>query len=144
MLRPLLISAFAILAGLLLITLVAEGVEVVIVTLATDKPLSELANNPSDYFAIRNRPVILALKLVYNTMAAFAGGYICALVARNKLLVHGIILASIQTIGFIYGMTMSEFADTTPMWLWLTLIFLTIGAIMAATYIRNQRYKQTS
>jgi hypothetical protein len=139
MAKRLLISALAILAGLFLITLLTEGIEMLVVVMSSDKPLSELTQDPAEYFAVRNQPANIALKLVYNTIAAFIGGYVCAGIGRWRPFTHTLVLAGIQTLGFVYGMTFSEYANTSPVWLWLTLMILTVVAILSAGYLRKKR-----
>lgn len=107
--------------------------------MSTDKPLGELTQNPAEYFAIRNQPFNLGFKILYNTISAFIGGYICAIIGKSQPLFHSIALAVIQTLGFVYGMTLSEYAESSPSWLWITLTILTIGAILGAGFLRRQR-----
>lgn len=116
-----------VLAGLFLITLIAEGIEFALVTALH----GSVTTDPAVYFAIRNRPAVLAFKLVYNTVAAFAGGYACAWIAGRMRKLHGVLLAVVQTAGFIYGMSVSEYASTTPLWMWIALILVTIFGILA-------------
>lgn len=139
MVRTIFFSVLAIIAGLFLITLVSEGVEVFVVMISSGRPLSELTQDTADYFAVRNQPAIVILKLIYNTLAAFLGGYACASIARSRPFAHVVGLAAIQTVGFVYGMTLSEFADTTPRWLWLSLTLLSALAILSAGYLRMRR-----
>jgi len=139
MVKQIIFSCLAVLAGLFLITVLSEGVEVLVVKISSGKSLSELTQNQAEYFAVRNQPAIIALKLVYNTVAAFIGGYVCAVIAPGKSLTPTLVLAAIQTLGFVYGMTLSEYADTTPLRLWLALTILTIIAIMGAGHLRNRR-----
>lgn len=139
MVKNLIFLLFAVLAGLTLITLISEGVEILVVTTMSGKSLSELAQDQTGYFAIRNAPSIVALKLVYNTFAAFIGGYVCAVIARSRILLSVYILAGIQTLGFVYGMTLSEYADTTALWLWLSLMILSVGSIIGSGYFRTMR-----
>lgn len=136
--KHILFSILTILAGLIVITLITESLEMLVVSLSSGKSLAELSQNQADYFAIRNQPLNIAMKLVYNTGAAFLGGWVCTLIAKQNPIRHALILSSIQTVGFIYGMTLSEYSDTTPIWLWLTLIIVTIIGIMSAGYMKQK------
>ncbi len=135
-------SVLGILTGLLLVTLISESVEIMIVKTLSGKSLTELTQNQDEYFAIRNEPTIVALKLVYNTTAAFIGGYACAVVVRGRVLLPVLILAGIQALGFVYGMTLSPYASTTALWLWLTLTVLSVGAIIGAGRLHTWRVEK--
>ncbi len=139
MAKKILFSVLAIIAGLVVITLITELAEILMVSLSSGKSLSEVTKNPKEYFEVRNQPVNIVLKIIYNTAAAFAGGLVCVLIARYNKLKHAMILAAIQIAGFIYGMTISEYANTTPVWLWLVLIAVTTIGIMAAGYIKHKK-----
>ena len=128
-------SILGILVGLIILSLVAEGIEFLIVTalhgsITTDQGL---------YFAIRNRMGVLIAKLVYNSGAAFLAGYVAALIAGRAETVHGTVLAVIQLALFIWGMAFSEFAGTTPAWAWLALVPLMGLAIYVGAVVAGRR-----
>lgn len=123
------------LAGLFLITLIAESIEFGLVAAIN----GGIITDQNVYFAIRNRPPVLACKLVYNTVAAIAGGFVCAWVAGRMPMFHASLLAAIQTAGFIYGMAFSEFASTTPQWMWIALTFITIAGILFGARLQANR-----
>jgi len=139
MAKKVFISILAVVVGLAIITLLTEIIEMLVISVSSEKSLTELASNQSEYFAIRNQPLNIGLKLFYNTLAAFVGGYICALIAKKQSMKHCIALAFIQTAGFIYGMTLSEYADTTPLWLWFSLLILTVAGILLGGNFRSKR-----
>jgi hypothetical protein len=91
------------------------------------------------YFQIRNRPAVLMAKLVYNTGAAFLAGCATAWIAGRAALLHAAILATVQLAAFVWGMVFSEFAGTTPVWAWLTLIPLMTGGILLGAQFQNRR-----
>jgi len=124
-----------VLAGLVLISMIAEGIEFVLVTALH----GSVTMDPDTYFAIRNRPGVLAFKLVYNSVAALAGGFVCAWIAGRMEMLHGLLLAAVQTAGFIYGMTASPFAHTTPLWMWIVLTVLTAAAVFFGAHIRVRK-----
>ena len=87
-------TSIAIVVGMLLISALVEGLEFSLVAAINEGPTTE----PEAYYAIRNRIWFLALKLVYNTAAAVAGGFVVALIAGYSQLRHGVALAVIQTL----------------------------------------------
>lgn len=141
MLKKISYSALSIISGLVLITLITEGIEILTINLFSEKSLSELMNSPDEYFEARNQPLVIVLKILYNTIAAFIGGYVCSLIARMKPLLHNFILAVMQIAGFIYGMTISKYSNMTPIWLWLILMVLTTIGIILPGYLKENKSK---
>ncbi len=113
-------------AGLVAISVIAEGVEILLVSALH----GGLVSDETTYWSVRNRPAVLGLKLLYNTLAAAVGGYLCAWIAGHRQLAHAAVLAGIQLLLFIWGMTASEFAGTTPAWAWITLCVTMTAAIL--------------
>ncbi len=128
-------SMAGVLAGLFLITLIAETIEFGVVTLLN----GAVTTDQAAYFGIRNQPGVLAFKLLYNSAAAFAGGFACAWIAGRMYLVHGALLAVVQVVGLVYGMSVSEFAATTPRWMWIALLAISAVVIPsgAVAYARR-------
>jgi len=122
-------SFLAILAGLVVLTLVAETIEVAIFAALH----GEFTQDPAVYFGVRNRPGVLVAKLFYNSGAAFLAGYVAAWVAGRAALLHGAVLAVIQLSLFVWGMMYSEYAGTTPTWAWVALVpLMGIGILLGA------------
>ncbi|NOH01437.1 MAG: hypothetical protein HND47_05395 [Chloroflexi bacterium] len=103
--------------GLAVISLIAESVEFELITLVNGGATSDM----DVYFGIRNRLWFLILKFIYNGFAAFVGGWLAKTLASRWKVACVITLAVIQTVSFIWGMTLSEFAGTTPAWAWILL-----------------------
>lgn len=122
-------------AGLMSITLIAEGIEFGLVTALH----GSVTQDPQVYFGVRNQPWVLGLKLLYNTVAALAGGWVCAWIAGRLEMLHGMLLAVVQTAGFIYGMTASPYANTTPLWMWIALTVLSAVAIVWSAHLRSRK-----
>lgn len=129
-------SLLAIIAGLLIISFITEGIEFGIVT-----SIIEGIPSPQDaesYFAVRNQPSILILKLIYTAIASIIGGYLTSWIAKEAYK-HTIVLASLQTIALIYGMTSTEFSSYTPNWIWVMLIGICFVFIMLGGYLYQSR-----
>jgi hypothetical protein len=125
-------SIIAVLGGIGLFALVTETLEFVLVTAAAGGSISDM---PA-YFAVRNRPVILAAKLVYNTMAAILAGYMTAKVAGRRERFHAAVVAIVQTIALVWGFTAGEYASFTPVWMRVALVLTTGPAMMLGASIR--------
>ena len=127
-------TAVAVIGGVALISLIVEPLEFTLVNAIASEPVPDMAT----YFAIRNRPGMLAAKLVYNTLAALLGGYMTAKIAQAEEMKHGALAAAVQTTALIWGFTAGEFAQYTPVWMRVALV-LTMGpAMMAGAWVRAQ------
>jgi hypothetical protein len=100
-------SIIAVLGGIGLFALVTETLEFTLVTAAAGGAISDMAA----YFAVRNRPVILAAKLLYNTLAAILAGYMTAKIAGLRELLYAALVAIVQTMALVWG---SPPASTPP------------------------------
>ena len=126
--------------GLLLISMVAEGIEFCVVTIVN----GEVTTDMETYFGIRNRLPILALKFVYNSFAGFVGGYVASFISGRQGLIVGGLLAAIQVGGLLYGMLGSSFAETTPTWAWIGLMVTMAPAIFFGAWLRQTRNRKRS
>jgi hypothetical protein len=128
-------SAAAVFVGLLLISVIVEPIEFLLVGLAG----GGFTTDPEAYFAVRNRPGILAAKLGYNTLGAIAGGYVAARLAPGAPLGHGVVLAIVQTLAFGWALITPEIRETTPDWMWSTLIVATAAGILWGAMLHAKR-----
>ena len=127
-------SAAAVIGGVALISLIVEPLEFTLVNAVADQPIQDMAG----YFAVRNRPGILAAKLVYNTLAAILGGYMTARIAQTEELKHGALAAAVQTTALIWGFTAGEYASAMPVWMRIAIVLVMGPAMMAGAWIRAQ------
>jgi len=129
-------SVGAIVLGMAAITFVVEGIEFVLVALVNGGILTD----PEPYLAIRNQPLFLAAKMLYNTTAAAVGGRVSAVVAGRSPLLHAGVLAAAQTAGFGFALLSEEMRSTGPLWMWLTLAPLSAAGIFlgAADHSRSR------
>lgn len=135
-------SILAIVVGLLVITIVAEGIEYFIVAVIMDVPSD--VNNPAPYFTARNQPLILVLKHLYNGLAGLAAGYLLAKIAGYKEKMHGWILIFVQTIAIIWTLTQPDMAKWLPIWLWITITVATLGGVYGGVLVgRNKKQSLT-
>jgi hypothetical protein len=129
-------SVVAVLAGLVLISAVVEPLEFVLVALVNGQPTTD----PERYFAVRNQPLFLAAKLMYNTVAAVGAGFVTAWLAPSAWVRHGIAMAVLQTVAFGWGLASPELRRTTPEWMWAALIPLTAaGVVLGAVLLERRR-----
>lgn len=125
-------SIIAVLGGIGLVSIVVETLEFTLVNAVAGGTILDMAG----YFAVRNRPVILGAKLVYNTLAAVLGGYMTAKVAGTREMAHAGVAALVQTAALIWGFTAGEYAAFTPAWMRIALVLLTGPAMLAGASIR--------
>src|SRR5262245_22665641 len=125
-------SIIAVLGGIGLFALVTETLEFTLVTAVAGGSISDMAA----YFAVRNRPVILAAKLLYNTLAAILAGYMTAKIAGRGELLHAVVVAVVQTIALVWGFTAGEYASFTPVWMRVALVLTTGPAMVLGGSIR--------
>lgn len=125
-------SLVAVIAGVGVISVVVQLLEFTLVNAVAPTPISDMAA----YFAILNQPLMLAAKLVYNTLAAILGGYITARIAGTSEVRHGMVAAAAQTAAYAWGFTLGEFASFTPVWMRLVLVLITGPAMIAGATIR--------
>ena len=120
-------SIIAVLGGIGLATL-----EFTLVSAAAGGAITDLAG----YFEVRNRPAILAAKLVYNSVAAILGGYMTARIAGSREMLHAGVAAAVQTFALIWGFTVGEYAAFTPVWMRVALVLLTGPAMLVGASVR--------
>jgi hypothetical protein len=133
-------SLLAVLAGLVLISLIVEPLEFALVALLN----RGVTTDPDTYFSVRNQPMILAAKLVYNTAAAVIGGFVAARLARRAPVAHGMLLALIQTAAFGWALGTPALRRSTPDWMWACLIVLTFAGIVAGSLLQRRRVAQAN
>jgi hypothetical protein len=102
-------SVLGVFLGLMLISLIAEGIEFLLVALVH----GSVTTDQEVYFEVRNRSALLGIEFIYNSVAGLAGGYITAWIACRAPIWHGVFLAAVQLAGFLDGMTASPYASTT-------------------------------
>ena len=125
-------SIIALLGGIGLFALVTETLEFTLVTAASGGSINDM----TAYFAVRNRPVILAAKVLYNTLAAILAGHMTAKIAGRRELLHTVVVAVVQTIALVWGFTAGEYASFTPVWMRVALVLTTGPAMVLGASIR--------
>ena len=131
-------SLLAIIGGTVFITISVEALEWTLVTAINRGPVTD----PEAYYAVRNGMAFLLVKLLYNTAAAVAGGYVAARIAGRAEILHGLAVAAIQTGSFVWAVFQPEMRRWTPMWMWITLMFVSaIGIIYGARLAGERRLR---
>jgi hypothetical protein len=123
----------AVIVGLITITLIVEPIEFAIVTGAN----GGVTADPYEYFLVRNRPWLLAAKMIYHTLAAAAAGYLPAWIAGRARLTHAAAVALLQVLAFGVAMITPELRSTGPDWMWWTLVVATPLAILGGAALRK-------
>ena len=128
-------SVVAVLAGLVLISVIVESFEFALVALVN----RGVTTDPDIYLRVRNQPAFLAAKLVYNTAAAIIGGLVAAWLARRAAVAHGMVLAVIETAAFGWALATPALRRSAPDWMWAALIVLTFAGINAGSLFQRRR-----
>ena len=128
----------SIIIGMVVVTLIVEGIEFFLVSSISGKDLEYLESNQDVYFETRNTPSILAAKLVYTLVAAGISGYLVSLIAGSLARIGVLLLITIQTAALIWGGFFSEWSSTAPIWLWLALIVVTGAGFYLGYHIRQR------
>jgi hypothetical protein len=125
-------SIIAVLAGIAVASLIVEPLELTLVRGVAGGPIA----NEAEYFAIRNRPWILAVRVLLTGVAGLLGGYVAAKVAGAREMAHVKVAAALQTLALVNGMLFGAYATTTPPWAWMAMIVVTAPAMLAGGWIR--------
>ena len=110
--------------GMLTMTVVAESIEFAIVSVMLGKSFDYLSTHQAEYFAARNQTGVLIAKMLYNSIAAIAGGYVTTWVARHQVRTGVALMIGIQVSALVWGGFFSALAETGPQWMWLALILV--------------------
>lgn len=110
--------------GMLLITIIAEGIEFVFVKIVSGETLEQLQSKQDEYFSVRNRSWILVSKMFYSLLAGIVGGYLTTWISKELAKIAIYILILLQVISLIWGGFISDLSATGPTWMWLCLIFV--------------------
>lgn len=128
-------GVLGVIAGLILISLIVEPVEMALVTMQG----GSLAD-PESYLSVRNQTWFLGVKFAYNFIGGMAGGALAAWIAQRAPIWHGAALAALQSALLVWAMTNPDMGPTAPMWAWLGFIAATgLGVLAGAALIKPRR-----
>lgn len=127
-------SVIAVMGGVLMYSVVSETLETTLVRAMADGPINDM----TAYFAVRNQPVVLAVKIVVGLFTGVLAGYLSAKVAGAEELQHGAATAAIQTAAMVWGYTGGEYAALTPVWARIVLVLTTAPAMLVGAAVRRK------
>lgn len=132
----------ALVLGLMAISMIAETIEIITVKAVSDKSFAWLTDpaNSEEYFTYRNTGWILAFKMLYSFLAAFAGSYLALIVAGSyqKILIN--LLLAVQLISLLWAAFFSEeLSSTGPLWMWLALLIVIPIGIYSAYFFKMRK-----
>lgn len=133
-------SVFALFVGMATITFLTESIEYGLVAWVN----GGIPDETGRYWEVRNGGLFLSAKMVYNTLAAVVGGWLTARIVGWRPGLHGVVLASLQTGGFVYALLSPSLRETGPLWMWLALIPLTIAGIAVGSMIGSCGFRTAS
>lgn len=131
-------TALAVLLGMVFITVGVEVLEWTLVTAIHQAPTQD----PEIYFGIRNGPVFLVVKLLYNTAAAVGGGYLAARVAKHSEMLIGLGLALIQGLALIWAAFQPDLNQWAPVWLFPALAVVSVVGILYGAHLAAGRRRR--
>ena len=135
-------SILAVVAGLVVLTIVSFAIEAV-----ADPLLMHLfpAALPDAAALASNFPVRLFM-LVYTTASIAAGGYVTAWIARRSQLTHAAIMGAIEVAFTLYVMIAVPIpeAHPAPRWAWIAGMILMIPAACFGAAAQGKRASQHS
>lgn len=130
-------SILAVLAGLIVLTIVAFGIEAV-----ADPLLMHLfpAALPDATALTRNFPARLFM-LAYTTLAIAAGGYVTAWIARRAPILHAAIMGVIEVAFTLYVMIAAPFPEVrqAPRWGFIVGMILMVPAAALGGAVRTKQ-----
>lgn len=129
---PVVRGVVAVLGGMGLMSILVEILEFTLVNAVAGGTITDMAG----YFAVRNRPGMLAAQVGYNVVAGVLGGYLTARVAGSREILHGGIAALLKSTALAWGFTAGEFASLTPVWMRIVLVLITGPAMLVGASIR--------
>ena len=94
------------------------------------------------YSAEREPPQeFLAFSLCVEALFAAGAGYISGLIARNKALLHGLLLGAVFALFGVVGVIVYILRDyTTPLWVPLSTILIIAPCAALGGWLRSRRY----
>lgn len=128
-------SGLAVAAGMIFITVGVEALEWTLVTAINQAP----TRDPEVYYGIRNGAIFLAVKVLYNTAGAMAGGYLTARLAGRAELLHGLALAIIQGAALSWAAFQPDLSRWAPPWLFPTLAAVSVAGILYGAHLAAGR-----
>jgi len=130
-------SVLAVVAGLVALTIVSFGIEA-----AVDPLLLHLFPHalPNAAALAASMPARLFM-IAYTMFSVAVGGYVTALIARRRPILHAAIMGAIEAAFTLYVMIAAPFPEVrqAPMWGWIATLILIIPAATAGAAVRGSR-----
>ena len=133
-----------IITAMIVLTIVVEGIELLIVRLVSGQSIEYFSNDQSEYFAIRNQTWILVLKVCYTFLAALLAGWLGSKITKFLQKQFFVLIAILQSTAFLYAMLFSEFKDTLHPFYWIFLLMIVLGGLYLGIYsykFKIQKYE---
>jgi ABC-type uncharacterized transport system permease subunit len=127
-------SVIAVMGGVLLYSVLDQVLETTLVRAMAAGPVGDMAA----YFAVRNQPLVLVVKVIFSALMAVLAGYLSAKIAGAEEIQHGLATAAIQTASMVWGYTVGEFASSTPLWARIVLVLTTAPIMIGGAAIRRK------
>jgi len=121
----------AVLGALVLFSVLSQVLEYTLVRTVGGESVSSMAA----YFAVLNRPPVLAAKVVINAFVAVLAGYMSGKVAGTREVTFTGIAAAAESCSLAWGFMTGEYV-ALPIWMRTLLLVTTGPAMLAGAWIR--------
>ena len=115
--------AIGVVAGMIVISVVAEAIELLVVLGVSGNSYETLRSDSSKYFEVRNQPYILVAKMGYTFFAAALAGLATAKIAGNARKPAIVALTVLQVGLLLWAGFISSMSTTGPREMWIGLCF---------------------
>jgi hypothetical protein len=133
-------SLIGILGGIVIISFLTQLLEVPLVNVFAAAPITDMKG----YLAARNQPPIHVAMLVIGGITGLLAGYLVAKIAAQYEMQHAAFAAALQSLLLIRGFAANEAAQTLPTWLKVTLVAVTVAAMLLGASVRARAAKLTA
>jgi hypothetical protein len=133
-------SVIGILGGIVIISFLTQLLEVPLVNVLAPEPITDM----NGYLAARNRPPIHLAMLVIAGMTGLLAGYLVAKIAAEYEMQHAAFAALVQSVLLSRGFAADRAAAMLPMWLKVSLVVVTVTAMLLGAAVRAHAAKLTA
>ena len=133
-------SLIGILGGIVIISFLTQLLEVPLVNVFAPAPITDM----NGYLAARDQPAIHAAMVVIAGITGLLAGYLVAKIAGQYEIQHAAFAALVQTALLVRGFAAESAASGLPTWLKVSLVVVTVSAMLLGASVRARAAKLTA
>ena len=133
-------SLIGILGGIVIISFLTQLLEVPLVNVFAPAPITDM----SGYLAARNQPSMRVALLIIAGITGILAGYLVAKIAAQYEMQHAAFAALVQSVLLVRGFTADTAAMMLPTWLKVSLVVMTVTAMLLGASVRARAAKLTA